>query len=435
MKSGRILQSIIPFCLKYKVQILFLILLILHIFLRGYNLFQKASLQWDQVDSAWAAKSIIVDKHFLINGPVAKGNSGIYMGPLYFYAISIFYFFTNLDPIASPLFQFSLSIINLAVLFFVTKKLFGTKTAFVAGILNTFSSTVMNSDRTQSAYYLIVTISYLIFFALYKVLSGKIKYIRLLAIFTALSFHVDFTSIFYPILILFALPFFPRNRKTLKEILISIPLFLVFFIPSILMYLINNRSVSNSFTNLFQNSYHGLHLVRILQISHDAFISFEQILEIGFLRSFVFFIPVIFAAVYYFKSPKKQSLLLIYLIGLWTFIPWIILSTYSGELTNYYFSLPMDLVIAILSYLLLFLFQQKNILYKIIPIIFLVFYIKNGIQLFVSAPGGNLLPDEESVRQSIANKQIILYKDHDPISYIYYVYTKNTASNRNAPKK
>src|SRR5579872_774224 len=124
--------SFVRVIIKYRFHILFALLLILHIFLRSYQLFERANIGWDQIDSARAAKHIIADHRILLNGPVAKGNSGIYMGPLYYYAIAIFYFFTNLDPIASPLFQLTISVINLLVLFFVTKKIFGLRVAFMA---------------------------------------------------------------------------------------------------------------------------------------------------------------------------------------------------------------------------------------------------------------------------------------------------------------
>lgn len=413
------------FCAKYKVQLILALILVTHIFLRFYLLKEKSNLTWDQVDSAWAAKSIIVDKHFLINGPVAKGNSGIYMGPIYFYLITIFYFFTNLDPIASPIFQGVLSILNLLVVYIVTKKLFGEKVAIIASIINTFSLVVMNSDRVQSGYYLIVPISYVIFYLLYKAITSKAKYIPYLAIAVGLSFHVDFTSVFYPMLVFLTLPFFLKDRKKIKYLFLSLPLFLLFLLPTIVIDLTTKHSTSNSFWYLFNNYYHGLHPARILQISRDAFISFQQILQFNFFQPFVYLVLPIFITLYYRANPKKQSLILFYLIILWIVIPWVVLSAYSGELTDYYFSLPRDIVIAIIAYITLFLYQRKLFIIKLIPVIFWLAYSVYSLQTFFSYNNGNLIGAESYVKGVIAEKKIVPFKDHSLESYIMYVYKRN----------
>ena len=423
-QQNSIFKKISGFCLKYKKQIIFVLLIATHVFLRFYLLLERASLGWDQVDSAWAAKKIIADHEFLLSGPVVKGNSGIYMGPLYFYLVSIFYFFTNLDPVASPIFQAVLSVVNLLILFYVTKKLFGVKAAFWAMAINTFSLTVLNSDRVQSAFYLIVPVSYLIFYTLYNVICGHEKYILPLAVFLGFSSHVDFTSILYPILVLFTLPFFPKTKKTLKYVLFSLPVFFIFLLPSILTVLQKTSSSSNSFLYLFNTFYHGIHLRRILQLSFDAFISIEQILQFRFLRSFVFFVLPIFMVIYRASNRNKKSFLLFYLISLWFLIPWLVMSTYSGELTDYYFSLPRDIVIAICAYLTVFMLRQKRIIFKIAPLFFWIIYALLSLQTFFNGWGGNLTANKEYVKQVIREGKTIPFNDHGLNSYLYYIYTR-----------
>ncbi len=418
-------SQVISFFIRNKIFIVIMaIILILHLFFRFYLLFERADFGWDQVDSARAASTILVDHQYFINGPVAKGNSGIYMGPLYYYLITPFYFFTHLDPIASPVFQGVLSVVNLFIVFFVTKKLFGTNIAFMASFINTFSLTIMNADRVQSAYYLIVPVSYLIFYALYRVISGNEKSILYLAVFTGLAFHVDFVSVFYPILILLALPFFPRTKKSLKYILLSIPIFLLFLLPSLIKGLSAAHATTHSFGYLLQNYYHGIHVTRIFQLWHDAFISFEQILQFRFFRMFVFLVLPIFMVIYYSKNPKRQSVLLFYLMAIWIIVPWIVLSTYSGELTNYYFSLPMDLAIAMLAYITVFLFQRKQIIFKIIPVVFWGIYAISSMQVFFGLPEGNMQRMRQHVRLSVVEGRTIPYHEKSAESYFYYFFTE-----------
>jgi len=446
MKSLKKQFDLITFALQHKYQLIFITLLIIHIFFRFYQLFVRANLGWDQIDSAWAAKEILVDKHFLLQGPVAKGNSGIYMGPLYYYLNAIFYFFTNLDPIASPIFVAVASIVNTLILFVITKKLFNWPIALIALFINTFSFFVIGIDRVQSAYYFIVPISYLIFYFLYKAISGEPKNLIYLAISVGLSFHIDFTSVFYPIIILFTLPFIPFNKKTFKYVLISIFVFLILLTPTLINELKSSNSVSSGMLNYLQVNYHGIHITRILQITHDAFITFEQILQFTFFRPLVYLFLPLFMIVYslkksnsnnkkrilknFFQTIKlkldftKDKLLLFYLMILWTVIPWLILSTYSGELTSYYFGLPRDFNIAILAYLTYLLIQQKLIILKLAVIVFWGYFALSSTQSFFKYGRGDLLAIEQSVRIAIDNKQVIQFKDHDAASYVYYIYTR-----------
>lgn len=91
----------------------------------------------------------------------------------------------------------------------------------------------MRMDGVQAAYGLIPTISYAIFYCLYRLITGNDKYIMTLAALIGFGFHVHFTTIFYPIIFLFTLPFLPRNKKFLLHLALSIPIFMVFLLPTI----------------------------------------------------------------------------------------------------------------------------------------------------------------------------------------------------------
>lgn len=417
------LKTLIRYCSGHRNQTIFLILLACFIYLRFYQLPERANLGWDQIDSAWAAKSIIVDKHILLQGVPVKNDSGIYMGPLYYYLIAPVYFLTNLDPIASPIFAGITSVFGFSVLFYVTKKIFNTNIALIALFINTFSFFIMSTDRVQNAIGLTMPISYMLFYFLYEVVIGEVKYLKHLAFVTGFSFHIDFTSIFYPIIIFFSLPFFPRSKKTLYSFLIAIPIFLVFLLPSIIFELQTKHSSSSSMMNLLGASYHGFHLVRVLQLTHDAFIGFLAVFQFNtILGYFAFILIPLFGIIYYFQDPKKDRLLLLYLISLWIVVPWFVLSTYSGELTNSYFSLSQDICIAILAFLTMYIFEKRNIFLTLIPTIFWSIFAIYNMQQFYDVTNGNFLGVENTVKEAIQNKKVIPFKDKDPYSYVYYVY-------------
>lgn len=416
------IQNIWAFLCTHRNVFFFLIIFVFFLFFHFYQLFLRADIGWDEIDVAQAAKSILVDKQFLLQGPPIKEDTGLYMGPLYYYFSTPFYFFTHLDPIASPIIAGVLSIFTFLTLFFVTKKLFGTNTALIAIFIDTFSFTLITYERTQNTWQLIAPVSYLLFFFLYKVITGKEKYILYLALMLGIAFQLDLTAIFYPVIILFTLPFFPRTKKTLWYTLLSLPILLIFFFP-IFYTLFLTKHGSGSATNLFQSSFLGLHLRRVLQLTHDAFIQFIVIFQYNFLDYFDYLIPVVFGLLYYFQKPSKNRLLFIYLIALWIIIPWIILATYGGELTVAYFDLPRNIFIAMLAYFTVFLFQRKNIFITCLVVIFWLQYAVSNFQLFMKPYTGNLLPTEAAVKVNAQIHAAIPWQDHAFRSYLYYIYT------------
>ncbi len=409
--------------MKKRTSILFVLLICFHIFFRFFELEARASLGWDQIDSAWAAKSIVVDKHFPLQGPVAKGNTGIYMGPLYYYLIAPVYYATGMDPIASPIFGAITATLSALVVYWVTKKLFNENVALLALFINTFSINVIHRDHIQNAIQYIVPVSYLTFYFLWRVITGSYRHLVHLSLLVGLSFHVDFTSVFYPMLIFFALPFFPRSRKSLLYYGLSVVLFLILISPILILAGGRQNPLGANFLTLFQTYYHGFHLQRVWQLLHDAFISIENILQVKVLRPYVFFLIPIFAWLYYRNNRGKDALKLFYLIALWFVIPWLVLSTYKGELTSSYFSLPYDISIAMLAYLTWRIMSARTIFFRFIPVALWAWYALANTQTFMSSVSGTMPKQRQNVLNAIARKQVIEFKDGHADSFLYYYYT------------
>ncbi len=409
------------FISRHKNLILFSLLFSTLLFLRFYALDTKSPFGWDQVNNAWAAKGIIVDHKILLLGFQAKLNSGIYIGPFYYYLIAIAYFLTNLDPIASGIFAGVTSIFTFFTLFYIAKKLFSIDAAFIAVFINTVGFFGIMFDRIQVPINFIPAISIIIFYSLYKILIGKPKYLLLLGFALGFSVHIHASSIYYLFIILLSLPFFPKTKEMLKNAVISFFVFTLFLVPSIIAFLQNSNHVSAGL-GYGQTYYHGLHLKRVLQLFNDALIQFEPILTFSILKPLKFvFIPV-FIFVYLFKSVSREKLLFCYLVVLWFLVPWFSLSTYSGEISDYYFSTSRFVGIIIISYLLAKLFQLKNAIINIILLCFLLYYAAFNINKFMLLQGGGLSATKQGVLQSIKEGKRIEYKEGSADSYTYYYY-------------
>lgn len=409
---------------KNKYWIIISLIFFLHLFLRFYQLESRMIFGWDQVDNAWVAKNFIVDHKFPLVGMQAKLNSGISIGPLYYYLISVFYFLTNLDPIASGIFASVTSIFTFWVVYYIIKKLFSVKIAIIAIFINTVAFTQIIFDRVQWPVNFIPAISLIIFYSLYKIITGYPKYLILLSIVLGFSFHIHFTSIFYLPISIFAIPFFPRTKEMLKYSVISIFIVFVWVIP-ILLSMLNNMQSGLSFMKYGNTYYHGLHLTRVLQLFNDALIQFEKFLSFSSIKNIKFLLIPLFFIVYLYKAVSKEKLLLSYLIVLWFLIPWIIFSTYSGEISDYYFSINKFIALFIIAYIFTKIFEIKNILPKIVLSFFLIYYAVFNITSFLSSNGSDYQERKQKVLKAVKEGKKIQFQEGVPESYLYYIYTRD----------
>lgn len=403
--------------------IILLIILVAHLFFRFFDIENRNQFTWDQVDNAWAAKTIIVDHRFPLVGPVIKQNTGFFIGPLYYYLITPFYSLFNLDPIASGVFAGITSVFTFFVIFFVTKKIFSFNVALIAVFIHTFSLFIIQQERVQWNVNFVESISLIILYSLYMVINKKINYLILLAIALGLSFHVHFTSTFFPIIILLAFPLFPKDKMIIKYSILGFLLFIGCFVPSLANELISKESASRNMIQYIQSYYHGFHLTRFLQLLPDAFIEFEEVLGrmFKFLRYII--LPVF---IFLYLSPmNKKKFALCYLMILWILVPWIVFSTYSGEISNYYFALTRPVVILSLSFITWKLLESRLLLVKFLPIVFWAYYVVTNISGFFVTADRPLSYYKSQVRQSIKEGKTIEFSQFLPESYIYYVYKRN----------
>lgn len=422
------MRNLIDFFKKDKKRILIAVLFLLFVFLRLYNVEAISIFRYDQVDSAWAAKRILVDHNFPLVGGADKQGSGIFVGPGYYYLASIFYFFTNLDPIASPLFAAFAAILNFFAIYYVTRKLFSFKTAFLATFIYTVSFHAIFLDRIQWEINFVPALSILVFYFLYKIIKGEEKFVILLAFLLGFSFHIHLTvAVFLPLATLLCLPFFPKTKKMLKYILLSLVLFLVLISPVIISTLESKSSLFNGSVSYAKTEYHGFHLTRFLQLTSDAFIEIQSILFFRFLSPLAFFVVSIFVTIYLYKERNKDKLTLIYLVSLWFVIPWLVLSTYGGEITTYYYTTTLPIALMIISYILEKISNIKPAGIFIV-IVLLVIYSSVGLNDFFSIRTVGIRNFRWAALDAIKKGKIVEFKEGDPTSYMYYYYKRKLSS-------
>lgn len=413
-------RKTIKWLYKHRVPLLIVAVFILSFLLRTYGMNAKYPFGWDQVDNAWAAQKIIVNHEFPLVGMVAKQNTGFFIGPIYYYLVALFYYATNLNPVASHYIALFTSIFTFFTIFFVTKKIFNFKIALLACFINTVAAAGFSFDAVQWPVSFLPGISFIIFYFLYKLLRGEEKYVLSLAIVSGLAFHIHFTAIFFPIIILFCFPFFPRTERMFKYFLISIPLFLIWFIPNIISQLQSSSQLSN-LSNYINTYYHGFHLKRVLQLMGDGLIQFDPFLFFAQIKPFKIIILPIFIFIFFRKKISKDKIIFVYLTLIFFLVPWFVFSTYRGEISDYYFSINRFIALLILSYLLYMAISFKGWIGKTIVLGFLIYYSYLNLSTIVHYNDeGGLGKRMENVAPYIESNRKVGLQQGVPESYIYY---------------
>lgn len=405
---------------EYRKYLLVFAIFTLFFSLRAYGMDNKYVFGWDQVDNAWAAQGIIVNHEFPLVGMVAKQNTGFFIGPIYYYLVAFFYWITNLDPVASHYIALVSSVFTFFAIFYIGKKLFTFKVALFACFINVVAAAGFAFDAVQWPVSLLPGISLIIFYFLYKLLNGEEKYIFFLAIIVGLAFHIHFTAIFFPIIIMLCLPFFPRTRKMVYYFLLSIPLFLIWFVPNLIYQLQNSSQLSNM-SNYLNTYYHGLHLRRFIQLTGDGLIQFNPFLSFEILKPAKILIIPIFLLIFLKEKFSRTRTTMSYMILMFFLVPWLIFSTYRGEISDYYFSINRFIALLIISYLLLKLLSFKNLIVKVAVLIFIAYYSYFNLNITLSYNDeGGLRQRFDKVIPYVESGQKVEFQEGIPESYIYY---------------
>lgn len=129
-----------------KSRIFLIAIFILGMFMRTYQLVARYGYDHDGDLASWIIKDIVVDKHLRLVGQLTSA-SGIYIGPLFYYALIPFYFLTRMDPVGGLGFSVIIGTASLFSLYYVVNKLHGRKTAMTTTLFYAGSYILASTDR------------------------------------------------------------------------------------------------------------------------------------------------------------------------------------------------------------------------------------------------------------------------------------------------
>lgn len=122
------------------------ILVILAICLRLYQIDRRSPFDWDQNRDILAIGDIAKGKPVLI-GPVAKGEGGFLLGPLYYYVVTPGFLVARGDPIALPITSALLDVLAIVVILVLLPAYFGRARTLLLAFMWAISWFAIESSR------------------------------------------------------------------------------------------------------------------------------------------------------------------------------------------------------------------------------------------------------------------------------------------------
>ncbi len=123
-------------------------IIILALFLRLNNVSYQAPFDWDQNRDYQEVAKIASGKLTLI-GPVARGEGGFFLGPLYYYLLAPSFVLSGGDPIALPVTSIILDVAAVLLLLYLGKYLGNHKFGYILALLYSVSPSAVDAARVS----------------------------------------------------------------------------------------------------------------------------------------------------------------------------------------------------------------------------------------------------------------------------------------------
>lgn len=217
--------------------------LLIGAFLRWYRLEEHLFFSGDSARDLLISINIVLAQRLPLVGPLTS-LGWLNLGPFVYYLWALILWLGNLNPIAIAAFLTLLDIGNIWLIFYLSKEVFGEKTALIAAILYAASGYAIESSRTMLHASLMPFASTIFYLLLWKYLKeGKNLYFYLCCFTLSLLMQIHLTAI----ILLFILIFYSIRKIKLSQITAGIMLFLLPLTPLLMADYANNFSMIGKF--------------------------------------------------------------------------------------------------------------------------------------------------------------------------------------------
>lgn len=354
-------------------------ILILGFIFRTFQVIDRFEFGHDGDLYSWIVKDIILDGHLRLVGQETSA-PGIFIGPLFYYLIALFFPMFNMDPIGAIVPITIIGIVTIFSYYWVFSSLFNKNIGLIASFLYAVLLSSVQTDRNifPSTLSNIWVIWY--FYCVISIARGNFKSLPILGILIGLIWHIHIALI--PSLIAIPAAFLQSkeipSKKYLKLFIISL---IITSLPLIIFELRHNFQQTFSFLNnftTFREGPTGLYKFQLVleMVTKNINTLFFAPQSIKIFQTPLFVLAILTSTILLIKKKLLSKKELIPLFA-WILGAILFFSLSSSNISEYYFYNIEIIFIAILSFWLYVLFKSsilgRNILFGIL----LVILIKN----------------------------------------------------------
>lgn len=432
--------------------IFLLIILVIAIYLRFYNLENTFMFQGDQGRDALIVSNIFKEKDPVFIGPVTSiGN--MYLGPFYYYFMLPFLYLSYPNPIGPVYAVATLSVITVALIYFISKKVFNQQIAVLATIFFALSHIVVNHARFSWNPNPAPFFSLLMFYFSYLAVKKDSRYWLLVSLMFSILVQLHYVTLLSlaGAGIFFLLNLKNKKKKNSKNLykhtILSILIFLLSLTPLFLFDYKHDWRNAQALKNIITKE-QSFDLVRKKdREGFDALIKFftidfrrqsKKVLfdstfgDLG-INNLFFYVSLISISVHLIKNRKKlqsnDQLLFSYLLtGLFG------LSLYQHEVYAHYYAYLLPIIYIYFAWLLNKI--KPKFLFYLVSLIFLIFFIKKNISFYSLEDLGWTINDvkmvADSIQKRVANGEkynLVLLSESKDLYGMNYRYFLSTMEN------
>jgi len=172
-----------------KTLIILFLALIIGGFTRSYELLDRYYYGHDADLAAWTVKDMALDGHPRLIGQLTS-SPGIFIGPLFYYLLVPLYFISGFQPPATLFYSLFIGLFAIFSLYYVTAKIWGRTTAFVAALLYASSFSIAATEREVVPTTPVFLWTIWAIYAIHLIRRGSLGGLYLLALLAAAVWHI-----------------------------------------------------------------------------------------------------------------------------------------------------------------------------------------------------------------------------------------------------
>ena len=208
---------------------IFLVILAFGIFLRLYKPLELFMYSHDQDLQGWIIRDVLENKHLRLIGQETT-SQGVFIGPLFYYALIPFYLFFRMDPAGGIVLVTLISGFSIFSYYWVFKKMFGRNVGLTASFFYSLSYYVIFVDREIVPTMVVMLWTVWYFYGLYLLIKGNQKAFIFLGLLLGLIWNFNISLSILSPLIIFAF-FLSKKKLNLKYTLLGFTVLVLTLLP------------------------------------------------------------------------------------------------------------------------------------------------------------------------------------------------------------